>query len=212
MTWYSNGSFGPLGQRRIEDVGVRLGEQQSGRIAVGVALDLAARRLRRVLGVADGAQRSGVEQRAVVEVQDEDRSVGRDGVELVDRRQPLLGELVFGEAADDAHPLWRRRDRDLLLQHAHRIGERPHAVPAQFHIEVEAAADDVEMIVDQPRQHAAALEVDDLRRRAGELHHLAVVTDGGEDAVLDRHRAGGRIAAVERREQAAVQDEIGRYS
>ena len=62
----------------------------------------------RVLGVADGAQRGAVQQRPVVEVQDEDRRVGRDGVDLVERRQPLFGELVFGEAADHAHPLRRR--------------------------------------------------------------------------------------------------------
>ena len=46
-----------LGQRRVEDAGVRLGEQQAGRIAVAVAHDLAAGRVGRVLGVADRAQR-----------------------------------------------------------------------------------------------------------------------------------------------------------
>ena len=35
-----------LGERRVEDAGVRLGEQQAGRIACGVAHDLAARRVR----------------------------------------------------------------------------------------------------------------------------------------------------------------------
>jgi hypothetical protein len=41
-------------------------------------------------------------------MQQEDRRIGRDRVQLVDRRQALLGELVLGEAADDAHPLRRR--------------------------------------------------------------------------------------------------------
>ena len=100
-----------LGERRVEDAGIRLGEQQPGRIACGVAHDLAARRIGRVLGVADRAQRGAVEQRAVIEMQEEDRRVGRDGVELLDRRQALLGELMLGEAADHAHPLRRRRDR-----------------------------------------------------------------------------------------------------
>ena len=145
----------PLGERRVEDAGVRLGEQQAGRIAVGVAHDLAAGRLRRVLGVADGAQRGAVEQRAVVEMQQENRRVGRDRVELVDGRQALLGELMLGEAADHAHPLRRRRDRDLALQHGHRVGERAHAVPAQLHVEVQAAANDVQMVVDQAGQDAA---------------------------------------------------------
>ena len=160
------GQLRSLRQRRVEDVGVRLGEQQPGRIAVGVAHDLAARRLRGVLGVADGAQRRAIQDGAIVEVQEEDRRVGRDGVEFIDGRQALLGELMFGEAAHDAHPLRWRRDRDLLLQHGHGIGQRPHAVPAQFHVEVEPAADDVKMIVDQSGQHAAAFQVDHLGRRA----------------------------------------------
>ena len=73
-----------LGKRRVEDGRVGLREQQTGRRAVRAAHDLAAGRVRRVLGVADGAQRSGVEDRAVVEMQQEDRRLGRDGVELGD--------------------------------------------------------------------------------------------------------------------------------
>ena len=105
-------------------------------------------------------------------MQQEHRRVRRDGVEFVDRRQALFGELMLGEAADHAHPLRRRRDRDLPLQHGHGVGERAHAVPAQLHVEVEAAADDVEMVVDQAGQHAPALEIDDLGRRPGERHDI----------------------------------------
>ena len=57
-----------LGQRRIEDAGIGLGEQQAGRRAIRVAHDLAAGRVRRVLGVADGAQRGAIEERAIVEM------------------------------------------------------------------------------------------------------------------------------------------------
>jgi hypothetical protein len=117
---------------------------------------------------------------------------------------------MLGKAADHAHPLRRRRDRHLALEHVHRIGERAHAIPAQLHVEVEPATDDVEMIVDQSRKHALAFEVDHLCRRPRELHDLLIVSDGGEHAVLDRHRAGGGIAPVERREQAAVKNEIWR--
>ena len=92
--------------------------------------------------------------------------------------------------------------RDLALQHGHGVGEAAHAVPAQLHVEVEPAADDVEVVVDQARQHAPALEVDDLGRRTGQRHDLLVVADGEEAAVPDRDRARGRVRAVERREQA----------
>ena len=115
--------FRPLGQRRIEDAGVGLGEQQAGRIAIGIADDLAARRVRRVLGVADGTERRAVEHGAVVEMQQEHRRVWCNGIQLVDGRQSLLGELMLGEATDDAHPLRRRRDGDLPLQHAHGVGQ-----------------------------------------------------------------------------------------
>ena len=46
----------------------------------------------------------------VVEMQDEDRRIGRGCVELVDGGQPLLRELVLGEAADHTQPL-RTRSR-----------------------------------------------------------------------------------------------------
>ena len=138
---------------------IGLGDQQPGRVAARVALDLAARRVRRVLRVADGAQGGAVEQRAVVEVQDEDRRIRRDRVDLLQRRQALLGELMLGQAADDAHPLRRRRDRHLRLQHGHRIGQRRHAVPAQLHVEVEPAADDVQVVVDEAGNDASAAQI-----------------------------------------------------
>ena len=130
-------------------------------------------------------------------MQNENRGIGRSRVELVYRRQPLLGELMLGEPADDAYPLRRRRDRDLLLQHGHRVGQRPHAVPAQFHVEVQAAADDVKVIVDQPRQDATPLQVDDLGRGARQLHYVLVVADRREDAILDGDRTRRRIRAIE---------------
>ena len=202
----------PLGQRRVQDGRVGLGQQQAGGVARAVAQDLAAGRLGRVAGVADGAQRRAVQQRAVVEVQDEDRRVRRDGIELVDGRQPLLMELVLGEAAHHAHPLRRRRDLDLRLEHRHRVGEAAHAVPAQLHVEVQAAADDVQVVVDQARQHAAAFQVDAARRRAGQRQDLLVAADAEETSVLDGDRLGARPRAVQRREAAVEQHQVGRHA
>src|SRR3546814_13752614 len=42
--------LGAPGERRIEDGGVGFRQQQAGRIAGGIALDLATRRVRRVFG------------------------------------------------------------------------------------------------------------------------------------------------------------------
>ncbi len=52
--------------------------------------------------------------------------------------------------------------------------ERAHAVPAELHVEVQTTADDVQVVVDQPRQDAAPFQIDDLGRRSGQLHDLAV--------------------------------------
>lgn len=87
----------PFRQRGVQDHGVGLGDQHAGRVAVGVALDLATRRVRRVFGVADHLQRRAVEQRAIVEVQNEHRRVRRRLVDFVQRRHAALGELEFGQ-------------------------------------------------------------------------------------------------------------------
>ena len=65
----------PQRQRLVEDRGVGPGDEQPGRLAPLVPLDGAARRLGRVLRVADGPQRRPVQERPVVQVQDEDGRV-----------------------------------------------------------------------------------------------------------------------------------------
>ena len=179
LTWYSSGSFGPLASVAYRIMRVRPGQQQAGRLAAGVALDLAAGRVRRVAGVADGAQRGAVEQGAVVEVQDEHRRVRRDRVELVQRRQALLGELEFAEAADHAHPLRRRRALG-LARAACAIASASvrHAVPAQLEVVVQAAADQVHVAVVEPGNDAAAAQVDACRAGTGERISSAVADRG----------------------------------
>ena len=164
----------------------------------------------RVLGVADGAQRRAVQHRPVVEMQQKDRRIGRDRVELLDRRQALFGELVLGEAADHAHPLRRRRDGDLALQHGHGVGKAAHAVPAQLHVEVQPAADDVQVVIDQAGQNAPALQIDDLGRGpASCMTSWSRPTAEKMPSLIATAFAVG-LRAVERGEQAVRQDEIGR--
>ena len=201
--------LGALGQRRVENGRVGLGEQQPGRLATRVADDLAARRLGRVLGVADSAQRGTVQERPVVEMQQEDRRVRRQCVDLLQRRQPLLRELMLGEAAHDPDPLRRRRACDLRLQHRHRVGEAAHAVPAQLHVEVEPAADDVQVIVDQARQHAPPAEVDLRAVGAGLRQHLPLVTDRREAALGDRDRGHLGQSGIKSREASVEEDSLG---
>jgi hypothetical protein len=107
----------PLGQRRVQNHRVGSRHQHAGRVAVGIAHDLAARRVRRVAGVTGHAQRGAVEQGAVVQVQDEHRGIRRGLVEFFEGRHAFFGELEFVPATDHAHPL-RGRRAVLVLEHA----------------------------------------------------------------------------------------------
>lgn len=121
-------------------------------------------------------------------MQDEHRGVRRGGIEFVDRGEPFLHELMLGEPADHADPLRRGRHGHLALEHLHRDRERRHAVPTQFHVVVQSAANHVAVVVDQTRQHATATEIDHLRRAARERHHVRVTADGDEAAGGNRDR------------------------
>ena len=185
-----------LGERRVQDPRVRPGDQQPGGIAALVALDLAARRLGRVLGVADGAKRGAVEQRPVVEMQDEDRRVGRRRVDLLQRRQAALLELERRPAADDADPVRRRRPPRLLLQQRERVGERRHAVPAQLEVVVEAAADRMRVRVVQAGDHGAAPT--SITRVAGPFSRITSATEPTLENLpprIETASANGRVLA-----------------
>src|SRR5882672_5223026 len=96
------------GEGFVENPGIRIGDEQAGRVASAVPFDDAARWLGCVLGVADSAKSRTVEQGAIVEVEDEYGCVGRRIVELGERGKPPRGELEFRESAHDADPLASR--------------------------------------------------------------------------------------------------------
>jgi hypothetical protein len=104
-----------LGQRRVQNAGIRLRQQRAGRIASTVATDFAGWRIWRVFGVTDRSQCGSIEQSAIVEVEQEDWRIRRNGVQLLDGRQTFLGKLMLGKAADHSHPLRRLCYRYLSL-------------------------------------------------------------------------------------------------
>ena len=104
------------------------------------------------------------------------------------------------EAADDADPLRSRRACDLLLEHPHRVGERPHAIPAQLHVVVESAANDVHVAVDQAWHCATSLKVNYFAAAPGEDHNVSLHTYGYEAPVFDRNSVCLGITSVECRE------------
>ena len=157
------GELRPLGQARVKDHGVRLGDEEPRRVPRMVALNLTAGRIGRLPGIAQGAQRRPVDDGAVVKVQNEDRRVGRDLVDLLQGRHATLGKLELRPAADDPHPLGRRGAPGLLTQHREGIGERGNAIPAKFHVVVEPAPDHVDVGIVETRDDASPLKVDPLR-------------------------------------------------
>ncbi len=201
--------FRPLGQGRIEDQRVGAGDQHAGRFALGVTLDLPAGRVRRVAGVADHFERGAVEQRAIIEMEDENRRIRRRLVQFVEGRHALLGELEFVPAADHPHPLRSGCALGLILEHAQGVGQRRHALPTQLEVVVEAATDQVQVRVVEPGDHRAPLQVDHFCGAATQGHGLGIAAYGDESALLDRHGGGRGFFAVDRMQTAVMQNQIG---
>ena len=152
-----------------------------------VPLDLAAGRVGRVLACSRHA-RSAARFRSARSYRCRTNTgvSGAAGVDLVEGRHPPLGELELGPAAHDAHPLRRRGAPRLLLEHAQGVGQRRHAVPAQLHVVVEPAPDQVQVRIVQAGDDRPPARVDDLRAVAPELEYLVAGTYGDELAVQRR--------------------------
>jgi len=118
-------------------------------------------------------------------------------------------ELEFGPAADHAHPLIRRSAPRLLAQHAHRVGERRHAIPPELEVVVQAPAYRMRVRIDQAGDHRTAIEFDDAGRRSLVGHDRSGVAGRVDETILDRERGDERLAIVLRCD-AAVQGEGGR--
>ena len=201
--------LGALGQRGVEDGGVGLGQQQTHGVAGGVAHNFAARWLWCVLGVTHGAQRCGIEQGSVIQVQQEHRGIGCHCVDFFQRGQALFHKLVFGKAADHTYPLRCGGVGHLALEHVHGICQRTHAVPAQFQVVVQATANHVGVIVKQAGQCAAALQINLAGAAARQRQYFGIRAHRYKLAILDRYCAGHRLAFVERSELTVMKNNIG---
>ena len=118
------------------------------------------RRVGGIFGETTGPKGGSIEQRTVVEMQDKDRSVRRNGVDLFQRRHSPFGKLELVPTADHPDPLRWRRPVHLLLQLLQGTVQTGFAIPAEFKIVVEPGSNDVEMGVVQTRYDASTGEVD----------------------------------------------------
>src|SRR5207249_2286463 len=151
--------FWTLGKRGVKNRRVGTGNEQSCRIAMIVALNFSPWRIGCVAGVTTGAQRRLVQQSAAIQVQDEHWSIGCGGIDFFQGRHPALRKLKLTPATDYANPLTGRCALCLLPQHSQPIRERRNAVPAEFHVEIEAATNDMKVRVVQPGNDTATVEV-----------------------------------------------------
>src|SRR6185436_18378279 len=84
-------------------------DQETRWIAVSIALNFTRWRIRSIFRVAASAQSSFVQHASAIQVQDENRCFGRNGVDFFERRHAPLGKLKFTPPTDDPDPLaWRR--------------------------------------------------------------------------------------------------------
>jgi hypothetical protein len=108
--------------------------------------------------------------------------------------QPLAGEQRGGGVGDAAGDLLDTREaaqieaRQLLAQRAQ-----------------------VDVGVDEPRQHDAAREVDPLRRRPGQCVDFAITPNRDDAVAPDADRGGLRPRRVERHHAAVRENQIGGF-
>lgn len=116
-------------------------------------------------------------------MEDEDRGIRGSRVDFVQGRQPFFTELKFRPATNDAHPLRGRGAAGLLFKHLQGDGQGRHSVPAQLHIVVQAAANDVDVGIVQSRNDGATLQIDHSGGGSRVGAHRVFVADREESAI-----------------------------
>src|SRR6266699_4398766 len=171
------GELWSLGEGGIENVGVRLRDEKAGGIAVAVPLNLASRKIRGVLVVADGTQRRCIQKGSILQVHHEHGRVWGGCVDLIECWHPAFGKLKFGPTSNHPYPLRRWSSRSLIFQHAQCIGQRRDAIPAQFQVVVEPATDRMHVGIVEPRDDGSPAPVNHSRVWAAKPENLVIVAD-----------------------------------
>ena len=200
-------------------------EENAGRLAARILHDLDIMRRRRIARHAGARERQRVGHRRkrtaappAPDRADVDRMVGRDRIEVVPGWKAAVGQLV-GAAEIFVRRLAHRHQHDPFagrgrlrrpLHDLDNFGHRVQPGDRDAAARLETFAVGMRMGVEEPRQHGAAREVDELGRGRGILKERCVVADRHD--VTRSHRDGLRQsrAAIERDDLAAMQDQIGR--
>src|SRR5260370_12381270 len=198
----------PFCEGGIKDHRVRACDQDTCRVSGGVARDLSAWRVRRILRVAHGAQSRAVQERPVIEMKNGDWRFRRSLIELIERRHPALSELEFRPPTHNTDPLSVWRSPRLLLQHSETVSERRNAIPTEFEVVVETPADQVHMRVVEAGDHGPLVEVDHLGSFTAKSHHLAIGSNTDEFAVPNGDSLNDRPAVVLGSDLTVIENQI----
>ena len=137
----------------------------------------------------------------------DDRMVRGGGVEFLQRRQTLLGELRGVPAAHRRDELAGRNRLRARLDGRLHVGDRRRRFESGVVSRPDAEQHDVVVVVDQAGNGGAAAQVDDLGARA---QPPAAAADAGNDAVLNRHLGDDRVLRVHGGDLAVHEPEVAR--
>ena len=90
-------------------------------------------------------------------MQNKDRRVRGNRVDLVQGGHPALCELKFRPATDYPHPLRWGGSLRLIFQHPQGIRQRWYSVPSKLHGVIEALTDRVHVGIIEPRDDRASI-------------------------------------------------------
>src|SRR5262245_51135327 len=111
-------------------------------------------------------------------MENEDRSIGRDGVNLIYGRHSAFCELELAPTTHYTHPLSWRSALGLLLEHPQSIGKRRHTIPAKLQVVVQTTTDDMEMRIVKSRNRSVTTQIHDLCLWPLMRLHGYILTDG----------------------------------
>src|SRR3984893_3150804 len=139
-------------------------------------------------------------------MQDEDWRIRRRGVDLLQRGHPPFDKLKLAPSSHHPHPLRRGCSGRLLAQHVQREAQRGHPFPAQLHVVVQPAANDVQMRIIETGNDSSSFKVDDFRLRSS-LEFRGIVDPC--KFVADYHYLSSRrMAWIERRDSSVLKNKI----
>ena len=132
-------------------------------------------------------------------MQDEHGRIWSHFIDLLQRGHAAFGKLELAPAAYHAHPLAGRGSSGLFLEHAEGVRQGGNAVPAQFHVVIKAAADDVEVGIVQAGNDRSLSGVYGLGIRSLVFGDVFVGTDSQNFSILHGNGLGHGAAFIQRR-------------